>query len=230
MRILGLQKLTLLDYPGKMACTVFTGGCNFRCPFCHNAPLVTGAAEQPALEEAEFFRFLGRRTGILEGVCITGGEPTLQPDLEAFIRKIRKMGFAVKLDTNGYRPQVLISLAGKGLLDYVAMDIKSAPDGYARASGLPELDLSLVQKSIDFLMQGDLDFEFRTTVTRELHTPREIAGIGAWIAGEEKYFLQAFSDSGHLIADGFHGYDKNEMLSLLKLLKGYLPNAEIRGV
>lgn len=230
MRILGLQKLTLLDYPGKMACTVFTGGCNFRCPFCHNAPLVTGAAEQPALEETEFFDFLGRRTDILEGVCITGGEPTLQPDLEEFIRKIRKMGFAVKLDTNGYLPQVLIFLAGKGLLDYVAMDIKSAPDGYARAAGLPELDLSLVQKSIDFLMRAELDFEFRTTVVRELHTPQDITAIGQWLAGEEKYFLQAFSDSGHLMADGLHGYDKNEMLSLLKLLKGDLPNAEIRGI
>lgn len=230
MKIMGLQKLTLLDFPGKMACTVFTGGCNFRCPFCHNAALVLEPDASPFMEEDAFFAYLEKRRGVLEGVCVTGGEPTLQSDLADFLKKIRSLGYAVKLDTNGFLPERLIDLAKQGLLDYVAMDIKSSPEGYARATGLAHFDLAPIQKSIDFLMQGNLPFEFRTTVVRELHTPKDITAIGQWLRGDESYYLQAFADSGMLICDGLHGYNENEMQTLLKLLKKEIPKAEIRGI
>jgi pyruvate formate lyase activating enzyme len=230
MNVMGLQKLTLLDFPGKMACTVFTGGCNFRCPFCHNASLVIGPEYVPLMTEDEFFDFLNKRYGILDGVCITGGEPTLQPDLEEFIRKIKAIGYSVKLDTNGFLPDKLIDLVNKGLVDYVAMDIKSSPSGYGRATGIRNFNITPINRSIEFLKSGKVDFEFRTTVVKELHSRQEILDIGDWIAGDHKYYLQGFEDSGNLINDGLHGYGENEMKSLLNLLKNCLPNAQIRGL
>ncbi|MBO5232497.1 MAG: anaerobic ribonucleoside-triphosphate reductase activating protein [Clostridia bacterium] len=230
MNIMGLQKLTLLDFPGKMACTVFTGGCNFRCPFCHNAALVIGPEYVPLMTEDEFFAFLNKRFGVLDGVCITGGEPTLQPDLEDFIRKIKAIGYSVKLDTNGFLPDKLIDLVNKKLVDYVAMDIKSSPSGYGRATGIRNFNIAPIQRSINFLMSGAVDFEFRTTVVRELHSENDIQDIGDWIKGDHKYYLQGFEDSGNLINDGLHGYSENEMKSLLNLLKNRIPNAEIRGL
>ncbi len=229
MKIMGLQKLTLLDFPTKIACTVFTGGCNFRCPFCHNADLVLGRVEQPSMEE-EFFSFLQKRKGILDGVCITGGEPTLQPDLEDVIRRIRSLGYAVKLDTNGFLPQVLKDLVGKGLIDYVAMDIKNAPASYAATAGIPNMDITPILESVSFLKRGEVPFEFRTTVVKELHTPQDMVSIGHWLNCEAPYFLQRFEDSGNLLGQGLHGYDENEMKSLLNLLKKELPNAKIRGI
>ena len=230
MNIMGLQKLTLLDFPGKMACTVFTGGCNFRCPFCHNAALVIGPEYVPLMTEDEFFTFLNKRFGVLDGVCITGGEPTLQPDLEDFIRKVKAIGYSVKLDTNGFLPDKLIDLVNKKLVDYVAMDIKSSPSGYGRATGIRNFNIAPIQRSINFLMSGAVDFEFRTTVVRELHSENDIQDIGDWIKGDHKYYLQGFEDSGNLINDGLHGYSENEMKSLLNLLKNRIPNAEIRGL
>lgn len=230
MKIMGLQKLTLLDFPGKMACTVFTGGCNFRCPFCHNATLVIGPECEPLMSEEEFFAFLTKRKGVLDGVCITGGEPTLQPDLEEFIVKIKALGYAVKLDTNGFLPDKMIDLVNKGIVDYVAMDIKSSPSGYGRATGIRNFNIAPIKRSIDFLTKGNVDYEFRTTVVKELHTEREIEDIGKWIEGDSKYYLQGFEDSGNLITGGLHGYDENEMKSLLNLLKNRLPKAEIRGI
>ena len=230
MKIMGLQKLTLLDFPGKMGCTVFTGGCNFRCPFCHNAPLVVGPEYVPLMTEDEFFQFLKKRSGVLEGVCITGGEPTLQPDLEEFILKIRNLGYIIKLDTNGFLPDKLIDLVNKGLIDYVAMDIKSSPSGYGRATGIRNFNIAPIQKSVEFLKSGVVDYEFRTTVVKELHSEEDIKDIGKWLQGESKYFLQEFENSGNLINDGLHGYNENEMGSLLNLLKKWLPKAEIRGV
>ena len=230
MDVMGLQKLTLLDFPGRMACTVFTGGCNFRCPFCHNASLVIGPEYVPLMTEEEFFDFLNKRFGILDGVCVTGGEPTLQPDLEQFLTKIKAIGYAVKLDTNGFLPDKLIDLVNKGLVDYVAMDIKSSPSGYGRATGIRNFNFTPIQRSIDFLKSGKIDFEFRTTVVKELHGEAEIQDIGDIIAGDPKYFLQGFEDSGNLIYDGLHGYSEKEMKSLLNLLKNRLPNAEIRGL
>lgn len=230
MKIMGLQKLTLLDFPGRMACTVFTDGCNFRCPFCHNASLVVGERWEPLMSEEEFFAFLKKRQGVLDGVCITGGEPTLQPDLEDFIIKVRELGYAVKLDTNGFLPDKMMDLVNKGLVDYVAMDIKSSPSGYGRATGIRNFNIAPIKRSIDFLKSGKIPFEFRTTVVKELHGEQEIQDIGRWIAGDYSYYLQAFEDSGNLINDGLHGYDENEMKKLLNLLKNDLPKAEIRGI
>lgn len=229
MKIMGLQKLTLLDFPGRTACTVFTAGCNFRCPFCHNASLVTHIEENPSCSEEEFFKFLKKRQGILDGVCITGGEPTLQPDLEEFIIKIKDLGYEVKLDTNGYNPKVLENLIAKGLLNYVAMDIKNSPSSYGKTVGIEQFNLAPIEESINILKNSGVDYEFRTTVVKELHTPQDIVAIGKWISGAKKYFLQSFVDSGDLIKDGLHGYDKKEMEKLVKLLEKDVPTAALRG-
>ena len=229
MLIKGLQKLTLLDFPEKMACTVFTFGCNFRCPFCHNASLVLAdRADAFTISEEEFFSFLQKRRGILEGVCITGGEPTLQPDLPDFIRKIRALGYAVKLDTNGYRPDVLKALAAEGLLDYVAMDVKNSLPLYGKTVGIPGLNVAPVEESMDFLMEGHVPFEFRTTLVRELHTPGSMTEMGRRLAGAERFFLQTFKDSGDLIGDGLSAFEKEETEALLDALRAYVPNAQIR--
>ncbi|MBQ8372558.1 MAG: anaerobic ribonucleoside-triphosphate reductase activating protein [Clostridia bacterium] len=230
MIIKGLQKLTLLDFPGKVACTLFTYGCNFRCPFCHNASLVTAAIDSTdTVKEEDFFAFLESRRGMLEGVCISGGEPTLQKDLGEFIKRIRSMGFAVKLDTNGYRPEVLRELISDGLLDYVAMDIKNSPSSYARTVGIDDFDMSKINESVEILKTSGVPFEFRTTVVNELHTDMDMIEIGQWIGEVDRYLLQDFKDSGDLIFDGLHGYDKKDLSYLLNLLNVYIPSAKIRG-
>ena len=229
MIIKGLQKLTLLDFPDKMACTLFTFGCNFRCPFCHNASLVLAdRADDSVMPEEEFFTFLARRRGMLEGVCITGGEPTLQPDLEAFISRIKDMGYAVKLDTNGYRPAVLRRLAEANLLDYVAMDIKNSLPRYGETVGIARFDTSPIEESMDFLMEGRVPFEFRTTLVRGLHTPEDIRAMGQRLAGPEAFFLQTFKDSGDLIAGG-EAFTPAETRVMLAALQENVPNAQIRG-
>ena len=230
MLIKGLQKLTLLDFPDKMACTVFTFGCNFRCPFCHNASLVlSDRADDFTISEEELFSFLQKRRGILEGVCITGGEPTLRPDLPEFIRKIRALGYAVKLDTNGYRPAVLRALVEEGLLDYVAMDIKNSLPRYGETVGIAPFDTAPIEASVDYLMEGHVPFEFRTTLVRGLHTPDSIRSMGEWIAGKERFFLQTFEDSGDLIGNGLGAFTKSETAEMLSILRTYVPNAQIRG-
>jgi pyruvate formate lyase activating enzyme len=230
MIIKGLQKLTLLDFPDKMACTLFTFGCNFRCPFCHNASLVLAErADDAVMPEEEFFTFLSRRRGILEGVCISGGEPTLQPDLPAFIARIKDMGYAVKLDTNGYRPAVLKSLVEAGLLDYVAMDIKNSLPLFGKTVGIEHFDTKPVEESMDYLMEGHVPFEFRTTLVRGLHTVDSIRDMGRRLAGEEAFFLQSFEDSGDLIRSGMEGISPSETEVLLSALREHIPNAQIRG-
>lgn len=229
MLIKGLQKLTLLDYPGKMACTVFTAGCNFRCPFCHNASLVTDIDEERITEE-DFFTFLEKRQGILEGVCITGGEPTLQPDLNEFLVKIKALGYSVKLDTNGYRPEVLKEVVNSGAVDYVAMDIKNSREKYGITAGINNIDMSKIDESVEFLINGKVDYEFRTTVVKELHKEKDIQDIVDYIKGAKKYFLQGFNDSGDLICDGYSGYDKKDLEKLLKIAKNDLPVTELRGI
>ncbi len=231
MFICGFQKLTLLDYPGKTACTVFTGGCDFRCPFCHNALLVTEIDKNSTVSEEYIFNFLKKRHGLLDGVCITGGEPTLQPDLDVFIRKIRELGFSVKLDTNGNHPEVLERLLAEGLLDFVAMDIKSSPENYARVAGVPDLNMENIQKSVSLLMGGNLPYEFRTTVVKGLHTVRDFEEIGKWLKGAARYFLQEFKDSGELIApSGLGAFSKEEMENFLASVIPYIPSASIRGI
>ncbi len=233
MQIQGLQKLTLLDFPGKTACTVFFAGCNYRCPFCHNASLVThmpSPSAADAVETEAFFAFLQKRRGILDGVAISGGEPTLQKDLPAFISRIRAMGFAVKLDTNGTNPAMLRELLSAGALDYVAMDIKNAPEKYAETAGVRDWHAEAVRESAAMLMASEIAFEFRTTVVAGYHTPADFTQIGKWLAGEERYFLQSFLDSGDLIGEGLVGCPRAEMENMLAVLRTYVPHAKLRGV
>jgi len=225
----GLQKLTLLDFPGRLACTVFVGGCNLRCPFCHNASLVLPERFGKTLPTGEFFSFLEARRGKLEGVCVSGGEPTLYRDLPHFIGKIKELGFAVKLDTNGTNPDMLSRLISEGLLDYVAMDIKNSPASYPRTVGIEDFDLSGVLRSADILMKGSLPFEFRTTLVRELHTEKDIEAIGEWLRGDEAFFLQTFTDSGDLVGSHMSGYSAAETENLLRILSKFVPSAQIRG-
>ena len=230
MRIDGLQKMTLLDFPGKVACTVFTGGCNFRCPFCHNALLVTKLPEKPDYSEDEILSFLEKRTGLLDGVAITGGEPLLNPDIADFIRKIRSMGYAVKLDTNGSFPERLKAIVGEGLVDYVAMDIKNRKEKYAETIGLKNLDLSKIEESVEFLKTGAVDYEFRTTVVEQFHTVEDIRAAAEWISGAKRYFLQNFVDSGELICEKVSGVDKETMLKMKSAAADFVPQTEIRGI
>ena len=230
MRIYGLQKMTLLDFPGKVACTVFTGGCNFRCPFCHNALLVTKLPEKPDYSEDEILIFLEKRTGLLDGVAITGGEPLLNPDIADFIRKIRSMGYAVKLDTNGSFPERLKAIVGEGLVDYVAMDIKNRKEKYAETIGLKNLDLSKIEESVEFLKSGAVDYEFRTTVVEQFHTVEDIRAAAEWISGAKRYFLQNFVDSGELICEEVSGVDKETMLKMKSAAADFVPQTEIRGI
>ena len=230
MRIDGLQKMTLLDFPGKVACTVFTGGCNFRCPFCHNALLVTKLPEKPDYTEDEILSFLEKRVGLLDGVAITGGEPLLNPDIGDFIRKIRDMGYAVKLDTNGSFPERLKAIVGEGLVDYVAMDIKNRREKYAETIGLKNLDLSKIEESIEFLKSGAVDYEFRTTVVKQFHTVEDIRAAAEWISGAKRYFLQNFVDSGELICGDVCGVDKETMLKMKSAAADFVPQTEIRGI
>ncbi len=228
MKISGLIKTTLLDFPGKVACTVFTYGCNFRCEFCHNARLVT-EENSDNISEEEFFSFLSKREGILDGVCITGGEPTLQKGLGDFIRKIKEMGFAVKLDTNGYSPEILEQLLKENLLNYVAMDIKASPENYGSVCGV-NIDIERIKKSVSILKESGIDYEFRTTCVKECHTEKDFKEIAEWLEGDSKYFLQQFTDSGNLIGEGLTAFSKQEMTGFKEIMSGKLPNIGLRGV
>ncbi len=230
MIIKGLAKLTLLDYPGKVACTVFTGGCNFRCPFCHNASLAVRPGEVDAIDEEEFFSFLAKRRGVLEGVCVTGGEPMLMPDLEAFLERIKLFGYSVKLDTNGSFHEKLIRLVEAGLVDKVAVDIKNSPESYAKTVGIENYELTPVLKTVEYLKEGHVDYEFRTTVVKELHSASDFQSIGRWIEGAKAYYLQQFIDSGDLIGEGLSAPEKSEMESYLAIVKQYVSNSHIRGM
>ena len=228
MKLSGLQKTTLLDFPGHVACTVFTAGCNLRCPFCHNASLVRGD-EGETVDTEEFFRFLEKRKGILDGVCVTGGEPTLHPGLPAFLSRIKALGLAVKLDTNGTRPDRLRAMARDGLLDYVAMDIKNAPGAYAKTVGIPGYDEIPVWQSADFLLAGEVPYEFRTTVVAELHTKEQIGRLAERIAGARAYFLQMFKDSGDLLAGGLHEVSEEVLQGMLEAARPAVPSVCVRG-
>ncbi len=226
----GLMKTTLLDFPGKLACTAFLGGCNLRCPFCHNGSLVLNPAEAEQIDEEAFFAFLDSRKGVLDGVCITGGEPTLRPDLLPFIARIKEKGLLVKLDTNGTRPEVLRHLLDEGVLDHVAMDIKSSREGYSRAVGIKNFDVTPIEQSAALLMEGAPSYEFRTTLVKSVHTEADIHGIGRWLRGDHSYFLQNFVDSGDLIDQSSVGFTPDEMQSLAAIARQYLPKAQVRGL
>lgn len=230
MNIQGLQKLTLLDYPGKVACTIFFAGCNFRCPFCHNAALVTHIDPEENIPREEVLAFLRKRAGILDGVCITGGEPLLAPDLEAFIRAIKALGYEVKLDTNGSNAEKLKHLVKAGIIDYVAMDIKNSPEKYGMTIGIEGYEMSNVMQSAAFLMEGHVPYEFRTTVVREFHKREDFEAIGQWLEGADRYYLQSFVDSGDLIQPGLRGYTKEIMEQALGIVRQYIPAADLRGM
>lgn len=230
MTIAGFQKLTLLDYPGKTACTVFTAGCNLRCPFCHNADLVLSPASIEKFSEDEVLAYLNKRKGLIDGICITGGEPMLMKDLPYFCQKIKDIGLSVKIDTNGSFPSLLKNIVDNGLCDYVAMDIKNSLSKYSETVGIENLDVSVFEESIDFLKNSGIAHEFRTTVCRPFHTPDDILEIGRMLGQNEHYYLQSFVDSGRLIGDGVSGFSPSEMKEMLSKLKHFVPNADIRGI
>lgn len=224
----GLQKLTLLDFPGAVACIVFTGGCNFLCPFCHNALLVNRISEAQEIDEEEIISFLNKRKGVLEGIVITGGEPLLHPELENFISRVREIGYKVKLDTNGSLPDRLKDLVSKGLLDYVAMDIKNSFEKYPQTVGTDRVNIQDIEESIDFLLAGAVPYEFRTTLTAELHTPQDIVSIARRIEGAERYFLQNFKDSGDLVGSGNSPVSDEILEEMCNLAKKYVKYCEKR--
>ncbi len=231
MQVFGLQKLTLLDYPGKLACTVFTGGCNFRCPFCHNAALVLPEQLGQGSDTEQVLSFLKKRIGVLDGVAVTGGEPLLHADIGDFLKEVKKLGFSVKLDTNGSFPDRLIALVEAGLVDRVAMDIKNAPSLYARTVGLPRFPLDGVTRSKDYLLTGAVDDEFRTTVVRGLHTREGLMEAAEWIRGAKEYYLQQYRDSGAILDGvGLDAFDEETMHAFADAVRPVVPGVQVRGV
>lgn len=229
MQFSGFQKLTLLDFPGHVACTLFTAGCNFRCPFCHNAGLVTHIDGTCVYEEEEVLDYLKKRSGVLDGVCITGGEPLLNKELPEFISKLKELGLKVKLDTNGSFPERLAQLIENGLIDYVAMDIKNSREKYSQTAGCEDINLDDIDKSINLLINSGIDFEFRTTVVKQYHTPEDIKKISEWISGADKYFLQNFIDSGDIIKNNLSAHSDETLDLMRSLAQDMIPKVEIRG-
>ena len=227
----GMQKLTLLDYPGKVACTIFTGGCNFRCPFCQNSELLP-CHKEGGMNPDEVLAFLEqrRKKHLLDGVCITGGEPLLQDNLADFLRAIKQMGYAVKLDTNGSFPEKLRELVEEGLVDYVAMDIKNSPARYAETTGTTGLYSQAVEQSVKYLLQGHVPYEFRTTVVKEFHTADDFQQMAEWIQGTDAWYLQSFVDSEQVLAEGLHAYEPEEMEAFRQQILPLVPSAKLRGV
>lgn len=230
MNICGYQKTTLLDYPGHVAATIFTGGCNFRCPFCHNSDLVVNSTMSPCISQEEIFAFLKKRKNVLSGICITGGEPTLQTNLSEFIKKVRSLGYKIKLDTNGYRPDVISSLLEDNLLDYIAMDIKAGLSNYAKVSGIPNLDTSKIKESISIIENSGIDYEFRTTVVKELHNRQDFLEISEMLSSSSSYFIQSFKDSGNILTPGLSSCDTDTLNQYLAIVKNKLPFSSLRGI
>ena len=230
MNICGYQKTTLLDYPGHVAATIFTGGCNFRCPFCHNSDLVVNSTMSPCISQEEIFSFLKKRKNVLSGICITGGEPTLQTNLSEFIKKVRSLGYKIKLDTNGYRPDVISSLLEDNLLDYIAMDIKAGLSNYAKVSGIPNLDTSKIKESISIIENSGIDYEFRTTVVKELHSRQDFLEISEMLSSSSPYFIQSFKDSGNILTPGLSSCDTDTLNQYLAIVKNKLPFSSLRGI
>lgn len=230
MKINGLNKTTLLDYPEHVAATIFCGGCNFRCPFCHNSDLVLNPDSQPVISPEEIFEFLNKRKNIISGVCITGGEPTLQPDLADFMYQVKSLGLMVKLDTNGYRPDVLKTLVHDGLVDYIAMDIKSGITGYALATGMPNFKGEIISESVDFIINCGVQYEFRTTVVKGIHNKKDFEEIGNLIKGCTCYYLQNYKDSANVMISGFAGFSKEELESFAEIVSPYVKKIVLRGI
>lgn len=229
MLIHGLQKMTLLDFPGKVACTVFLDGCNFRCPFCHNSELL-GTGFPPLMDDSDLLAFLEKRKGLLDGVCITGGEPLIQKEMPQLLERIKALGYPVKLDTNGSFPDMLEALIDRGLVDYVAMDIKNSPARYAKTVGRERFDLAQVEKSVALLLEGRVDYEFRTTVVAQLHDEESFHGIGRWIRGAKRYFLQCFVPRDTVLQPGLDAPTEEDLLRYAEIARIYVPETSVRGV
>lgn len=230
MHIAGFRKTTLLDYPHKIAATIFLAGCNFSCPFCHNSGLIKNSSNSLSISKDEIFQYLKKRQSILEGVCITGGEATLNPDLPEFIQEIKALNYLVKLDTNGSNPNMLASLISNQLIDYVAMDIKNSPENYDKTSGC-KVDLSAISKSIELLLSNKIEYEFRTTVVKGLHTTDDFLKIGPWIDGAKQYFLQGFIESEQVLCKNmFSSFDRKSLEEFCFLLEPHVKSISIRGV
>ena len=233
--ICGLQKMTLLDYPGKIACTVFLGGCNFRCPFCHNSELFMGKPEK-LMEDEEFFRFLSTRKGLLDGVCVSGGEPTLYKNLPAFMARIKELGFLVKLDTNGYRPEIVKQLVADGLVDYIAMDVKNSPDLYVKTVGLESIDLAPIEESLRFLIEGSVDYELRTTLVAQLHDEASIQDMGQWLGSlvpgkkPKKLFLQSFVDRDTVLFGNLSAPETETTQRFARILEPFAGSVTVRNL
>lgn len=230
VKVHGFNKLTLLDYPGRLACTVFLGHCNFRCPFCHNAGLVLNPENEPVIPIEEILGTLKKRKGILDGVCITGGEPTVHKKLPEFVQQIKKLDYSVKLDTNGTNPQMVREMVKAGLLDYVAMDIKNSPEKYGETAGIVRTDLEAIHETVEFLKSGVVDYEFRTTVTRELHKKEDFLKIRRWLSGSRRYFLQAYKESEQVIRPVYSSYSREQLENFRQLLLEEISQVEIRGI
>lgn len=229
MQIFGLQKTTLLDYPGKLASIIFTAGCNMNCPFCHNSELIT-LPKSGRISEEEVLTHLAKRRSTLEGLVITGGECTLQKDLAIFCEKVKDLGYCVKIDTNGTSPDTIKDLVSHGLCDYVAMDIKNSKEKYALTCGWDAVNINNIQKSIDYLMGDSVDYEFRTTVIAQYHTKKDMEDIGAWLCGAKALYLQPFLDSDAVPVKNLSAPTKEELLSYQSILLQNIKQVEIRGI
>lgn len=229
MKIAGLEKMSLVDFDGYVCATIFTAGCNFKCGFCHNSPLVLGCENLPLIPEQEVLSYLEKRKGILDAVCISGGEPTLQPDLKEFCAKVKELGYKIKLDTNGTNPTLVKELHQQGLVDYFAMDIKNDRDSYALIIGFDKYDVTKIQDTVSFFLNGGVKYEFRTTIIKEFHTEENIRLIGKWIKGADKYFLQKFKDSENCIESHLSPVDNDTILKFKDILKEYIPSTHLRG-
>ncbi len=229
INLCGMEKMSLVDYDGFVCATVFTGGCNFKCGFCHNSALVLDYKNIPTLDEKDVLAYLTKRLGILDGVCVTGGEPTLQKELPLFLEKIKNIGYKIKLDTNGTNPDLIKSLYSDGLVDYFAMDIKNDRDNYAKIIGFDSFDTRKVEKSVEFLLSLSSAYEFRTTLIKEFHALDNILNIGKWIKGANKYFLQKFKNSENCIESYLSAVDDDLALSFVERLKDFIPNTQLRG-
>ena len=230
MQIHGFNKSTLLDYPRHLAATIFVGGCNMACPFCHNGSLVLNPNSQPTINPNEILNYLGKRKNILEGVCISGGEPTLYKDITGFIGQIKELGYKVKLDTNGTNPTLIKDLIDGGLIDYIAMDIKNSKEKYKITAGNKALSIESIEESISFIMSHKIDYEFRTTIVNELHTKKDMDSIGSWLKGAKAYYLQPYKDSGDIISPGFTSPKKETLITYQDILSNYIENVSIRGI
>lgn len=230
MQIHGFNKFTLLDYPKHLAATIFIGGCNMRCPFCHNASLVLRPHTQPTIDQNDILDYLKKRKNILEGVCITGGEPTLYSDISLFIARIKELGFKVKLDTNGTNPDMIKELTDNGLIDYIAMDIKNSKERYKITSGSNALSIDNIEASVSFLLSNKVEYEFRTTIVNELHTKKDMLSIGKWLNGAKAYYLQAYKDSGDIISPGLTSTSKETLIQYKDILSPYIEHVNLRGI